>query len=108
MLDRGGLDAVSIVTTDRAHAAAALKAIACGLHVMCEKPLATNHADALREKRMLDQRQDARAVLADLEASIGTSNARRASSGAHSKVNLKKEQPQSWLSKLLGGRKTEK
>ena len=70
--------------------------------------LQPNHADALREKRMLDQRQDARAVLADLEASIGTSNARRASSGAHSKVNLKKEQPQSWLSKLLGGRKTEK
>ena len=48
MLDSGGLDAVSIVTTDSSHAAVALKAIERGLHVMCEKPLATNYADAMK------------------------------------------------------------
>ncbi len=46
MLRKEQLDAVSNVTPDRFHAPLSLKAIAKGLHVLCEKPLATCHADA--------------------------------------------------------------
>ncbi|MBI2440582.1 MAG: Gfo/Idh/MocA family oxidoreductase [Lentisphaerae bacterium] len=51
MLERERLDAVSIVTTDKAHAPMALLAIKHGLHVMCEKPLADN----LRNARAMAQ-----------------------------------------------------
>jgi predicted dehydrogenase len=40
MLDQG-LDGISVVTPDHAHTAVVLKAIARGLHVLVEKPLAT-------------------------------------------------------------------
>jgi len=40
------LDAVSIVTSDSSHVPLALEAIRRGKHVFCEKPLATNGADA--------------------------------------------------------------
>ncbi len=46
MLKEGGCDAVSVVSTDATHAALSLQAIAAGKHVLCEKPLATNAADA--------------------------------------------------------------
>jgi predicted dehydrogenase len=42
------IDAVTVVTTDDAHAPVALQAIAAGKHVLCEKPLATCYADACR------------------------------------------------------------
>lgn len=48
MLETVPLDALSNVTPDGLHAPLSLRAIAKGLHVFCEKPLATNHADALR------------------------------------------------------------
>jgi len=51
MLREEDLDAVSNVTPDRFHAPLSLKAIAKGLHVLCEKPLALNYADA---KKMAD------------------------------------------------------
>lgn len=46
MLKKEQLDGVSVVTPDRAHAAAALLAIRHGVNVMCEKPLADNLKDA--------------------------------------------------------------
>lgn len=46
MLQREKLDAVSIVSIDKAHAPLALMALRRGLHVMCEKPLATSLRDA--------------------------------------------------------------
>jgi predicted dehydrogenase len=46
MLDAVTLEAVSVVTVDAAHAPASLAAIARGLAVLCEKPLATSLADA--------------------------------------------------------------
>jgi predicted dehydrogenase len=46
MVAAGELDLVSIVTPDDCHPAEARAAIAAGLHVLCEKPLARTYADA--------------------------------------------------------------
>lgn len=45
-LDEGRLDAVSIVTPDATHYPLSMIALERGVHVFCEKPLATNAADA--------------------------------------------------------------
>jgi len=50
LLAREQLDAVAVVTSDVAHAAVSIAAFKKGLHVLCEKPLATSLAEA---KRML-------------------------------------------------------
>jgi len=48
LLAWSGFDAVSIVTPDGFHAAQAIQCLKAGKHVLCEKPLALNHADALK------------------------------------------------------------
>lgn len=48
MMDKVEVDAVSIVTTDSCHVPLAMEALRRGKHVFCEKPLATNAADALQ------------------------------------------------------------
>jgi predicted dehydrogenase len=46
MLDAGGLDAISIVTSNDAHYPISMAALEKKLHVMCEKPLAMNSREA--------------------------------------------------------------
>jgi predicted dehydrogenase len=47
MLAKCRLDAVANVTPDRLHAPLSIKALGRGLHVLCEKPLATSYAEAM-------------------------------------------------------------
>jgi predicted dehydrogenase len=51
MLRGAVVDAVSNVTPDSQHAPLSLEVLAARRHIFCEKPLATNHADALRMVR---------------------------------------------------------
>ena len=45
-LEAGGIDAITNTTPDAAHFPTTMEALDARLHVFCEKPLATNHADA--------------------------------------------------------------
>ncbi|WP_198529825.1 Gfo/Idh/MocA family protein [Geminisphaera colitermitum] len=46
MLASAGIDAVSIVTPDGFHAPLSIQCLRAGKHVLCEKPLALNYAEA--------------------------------------------------------------
>ena len=48
LLREADVDAVANVTPDNLHAPLSLEVIAAGRHILCEKPLATNYADALK------------------------------------------------------------
>jgi len=48
MLAKVSCDAVSIVTPDAFHAPISLQCLRAGKHVLCEKPLALNHADTVK------------------------------------------------------------
>jgi predicted dehydrogenase len=50
-LARPGVDAVVIATPNASHAPIALAAFAAGKHVLCEKPIAMNHPEAVRMLR---------------------------------------------------------
>jgi predicted dehydrogenase len=47
LLKEGRVDAIVNATPDRFHAPISLQAIAAGKHVLCEKPLALNYAEAM-------------------------------------------------------------
>ncbi|MGF1677578.1 MAG: Gfo/Idh/MocA family protein [Candidatus Methylacidiphilales bacterium] len=52
MLDRESIDAVTIVTPDPLHKPLSLQCLKAGKHVLCEKPLALNHTDAVEMAHM--------------------------------------------------------
>jgi predicted dehydrogenase len=54
-LDWGDFDAVTNVTPDAAHHATTLAVLKRGKHILCEKPLATNHAMALEMTEAAEQ-----------------------------------------------------
>lgn len=56
LLEGADFDAVSVVTPDAFHAAQSIQCVQAGKHVLCEKPLALNHADA---KKMVTAAQKA-------------------------------------------------
>jgi predicted dehydrogenase len=58
--EAGRLDFVDVATPPCDHAAIARRALDLGLHVLCEKPLATTPAEA---RQMLDQARRARRTL---------------------------------------------
>ena len=47
MIDSGEIDAIVVSTSNEFHKPITLKAAAAGLHVLCEKPLGLNYAEAL-------------------------------------------------------------
>jgi predicted dehydrogenase len=47
LLSKEKLDGVSIVSVDASHAPIAIAALGCGVHVLCEKPMATTVAEAV-------------------------------------------------------------
>jgi predicted dehydrogenase len=51
LLAKESLDAVSVVTSDAAHCEVSVAAFRKGLHVLCEKPIATSSAEAARMLR---------------------------------------------------------
>jgi UDP-N-acetylglucosamine 3-dehydrogenase len=55
VLDRGDIDLLSICTPDRLHARQALDALQAGVHVLCEKPIATTLEDAAALARAVRQ-----------------------------------------------------
>jgi len=75
LLDREDLDAVSVVTNDIAHRDPCLLAISRGLHVMCEKPLATTLADAGMMARAARKKKVLTAVNFSYRNAAGTQRA---------------------------------
>ncbi|WP_343079931.1 Gfo/Idh/MocA family oxidoreductase [Ostreiculturibacter nitratireducens] len=54
-LEWGGFDAVTNVTPDAAHHATTMPVIAAGKHILCEKPLSTDHARAAEMAEAADR-----------------------------------------------------
>lgn len=105
MLDKETLDAVSVVTTDRAHCAPSLQAIDRGLHVMCEKPL----ADSLRNAQRMADAARRKGVLTAVNFSYRNSPATQkaaeiARSGKLGRIlHVEGTYLQSWLSSCVWG-----
>jgi predicted dehydrogenase len=59
MIARGDLDAVVVSAPDDLHYEMTMEALDAGLHVLCEKPLASNAAQA---RQMLDKAEEAGVV----------------------------------------------
>ena len=56
MLADKNIDAVYVATNNASHVPLAMKALEAGKHVICEKPMATNSADALKLMKLAEKK----------------------------------------------------
>jgi predicted dehydrogenase len=105
MLKKEKLDGVSVVTPDRAHAEAALTAIARGINVMCEKPLADTLKDARHMAAAARRKKLITAVNFSYRNNPATQKAAElVASGALGKIiHVEGAYLQSWLSASFWG-----
>jgi predicted dehydrogenase len=105
MLKKEALDGVSVVTQDRAHAEAALLALAHNVHVMCEKPLADNLKDANRMAALARRKKRLTAVNFSYRNNPATQKAAEiAASGALGRImHVEGAYLQSWLAASFWG-----
>ena len=57
MLADKNIDAVYVATNNASHVPLAMKALEAGKHVICEKPMATNSADALKLMKLAEKKK---------------------------------------------------
>lgn len=57
MIDSGAIDAIIVSTSNEMHKPITLKAAAAGLHVLCEKPLGLNYAEALEMTEVVEAKR---------------------------------------------------
>lgn len=105
MFDSETLDAVSVVTPDRVHAAVSLAAIERGLHVMCEKPLSDTLEDAVRMEAAAGEKGVLTAVNFSYRNQPATQKAARmVSSGRLGRImHVEGSYLQSWLTAAYWG-----
>jgi predicted dehydrogenase len=109
MFSEEQLDCVSIVTSDRAHAPVAIAAAHYGIHIMCEKPLATSFPEAMRMVKAAQKRKLITAVNFSYRNSPATQKAAQlVKEGVLGRIlHVEGSYLQSWLvSKIWGDWKT--
>lgn len=105
LLATPGLTAVSNVTPDSFHAPITLQALRHGLHVLCEKPLATNYPDAKKMAQAARRAQVIHLVQFSYRASSALQAARKlvASGALGTVIHFEASYLQSWLSSKIWG-----
>lgn len=104
-IDWGAFDSVSNVTPDRAHHPTTMPLLAAGKHVLCEKPLAENHADAIAMTRAAAEAGIVNMVNLTYRGLASMQEARRlVAAGAVGAVrHFEASYLQSWLTQPLWG-----
>ena len=98
-----GIEAVAIVTPNNLHAAAAASFLAAGIHVICDKPLATNLAEALPLRELVAAKNRIFAVTYNYTGYPLVRHARAlVAEGALGEIRVVQvEYPQDWLTEPL-------
>jgi len=99
LLDHADVDALVIAAPDRHHASLSLQGIAAGKHILCEKPLAENYAQAQEMTRAAQQAKVINMVNFTYRQSAALHQARRmVQEGALGRViHVEGSHLQSWL-----------
>jgi predicted dehydrogenase len=100
---KDGIEAVAIVTPNDMHAPAAEAFIKAGIHVICDKPLTTSLKDALKLKKLADQKGVIFAVTHNYTGYPLVRQAREmVAAGELGTIQLVQvEYPQDWLTKKI-------
>lgn len=105
MLKDVELDAVSNVTPDQFHCPISLDVIAAGKHILCEKPLATNYADAKKMALAAKRKGVIHMVQFSYRSSAALQKAREliAAGRLGDVVHFQAQYLQSWLASKIWG-----